>query len=129
MGLRLDTDAAYFAESAHFPCVSAGSAYALCTRRGGVVASSLEKKQIDELLAKYRTIAEREQRRVDELEEQNAHFVEAISSTLTVPASAFGMSYVRAYYSETASISGIPIDATGWRGSDATGTENWITAG
>jgi len=31
---------------------------------------------------------------------------------LTIPASAFGMSYLRAYYGETTAICGIPIDAT-----------------
>lgn len=80
------------------------------------MASSLKKEKtvdemMDELLAKHRTKAERDQKRIDELEERNAHFAEAISSSLTVPASAFGMSYVRAYYGETASVFGIPIDA------------------
>jgi hypothetical protein len=45
------------------------------------------------------------------LEKRNAHFVDEISSSLTIPASAFGLSYVRAYYGETSSICGIPIDA------------------
>lgn len=81
------------------------------TARWGM-ASSLEKKQIDELLAKYRASAEREQRRVDELERRNAHFVEQISSSLIVPASAFATSYARAYYGdEASSICGVPIDA------------------
>lgn len=75
------------------------------------MASSLEKKQVDELLAKYRTIAEREQRRVDELEEQNAYLVDTVSSSLLVPSSAFVMSFARAYYGETASVFGLPIDA------------------
>lgn len=76
------------------------------------MASSLEKKQIDELLAKYRASAEREQRRVDELERRNTHFVEQISSSLIVPASAFATSYARAYYGdEASSICGVPIDA------------------
>ncbi len=75
------------------------------------MASSLEKKQIDELLAKQHAIAVRAQRRVDELERQNAHFLGQISSSLTVPTSAFGLSYARAYYGERASVFGMPIDA------------------
>jgi len=76
------------------------------------VASSLERKQIDELLAKYRASAEREQRHVDEFEERNAHLGDAIRSSLVVPTSSFATSYVRAYYGdEASSVCGIPIDA------------------
>ena len=80
------------------------------------MASSLTKEKtvdamMNELLAKHRAKLDRDQKRIDELEERNAHFVEAISSSLTVPTSAFGLSYVRAYYGENSSIFGIPIDA------------------
>lgn len=73
--------------------------------------AALDKKQVDELIEKYRALAEKEQRRIDELEERNAHLVEAISSSLTVPAAAFGMGYLRGYYGEKATILGISIDA------------------
>lgn len=76
------------------------------------MASLAEKRQIDALLAKYRTSAERDQRRLDELEEQNAYLGDTIRSSLVVPTSAFATSYVRAYYGdEASSICGIPIDA------------------
>ena len=75
------------------------------------MAASLDQRQVDELIAKYRALAKKGQRRVDELEERNEHLVDAIRSSLIVPASAFGMSYVRAYYGERSSIFGIPIDA------------------
>lgn len=75
------------------------------------MASSLDKKQVDELIEKYSALAEKKQRRVDELEKRNAHLAAEICSGLIVPASAFGLSYVRAYYGERASILGIPIDS------------------
>ncbi len=37
--------------------------------------------------------------------------LQEICTSLTVPASAFGMSYARGYFGERASILGIPIDA------------------
>ncbi len=76
------------------------------------MASSLEKKQIDELFAKQQAIAVRAQRRVDELERQNVHFLEQITSSIAAPASAFGLAYARAYFGdEASSIGGVPIDA------------------
>jgi hypothetical protein len=75
------------------------------------MAAALDQKQVDELLAKYRALAEKGQRRIDELEERNEHLVDAIRSSLLVPTSAFAMSYARAYYGESSSIFGIPIDA------------------
>jgi hypothetical protein len=75
------------------------------------MASSLDQKQVEELIEKYRALAEKGQRRIDELEERNEHLVDAIRSSLLVPTSAFAMSYARAYYGESSSIFGIPIDA------------------
>lgn len=76
------------------------------------MASSLEKKQIDELLAKQQAIAVRAQRRVDELEQRNAHLLEQITSSIAAPATAFGVAYARAYFGdEASSIGGVPIDA------------------
>lgn len=75
------------------------------------MAASLDQKQVEELLQKYRALAEKGQRRVDELEERNEHLVGEILSSLIVPTSAFGLSYARAYFGEGASIFGIPIDA------------------
>ncbi len=75
------------------------------------MAASLDQKQVEELLQKYRALAEKGQRRVEELEERNEHLVGAILSSLIVPTSAFGLSYARAYFGESSSIFGIPIDA------------------
>jgi len=74
--------------------------------------SSLDTKRIDELIEKYRAIAVREQRRVDEAVEQNENVLQEICSSMLVPGAAFGMSYARGYFGEKASIWGIPIDAT-----------------
>ncbi len=52
----------------------------------------------------------RERERVNELKAQNADTLQEICTSLTVPASAFGMSYARAYFGEKASIAGIAID-------------------
>jgi hypothetical protein len=75
------------------------------------MAASLDQKQVEELLAKYRALAEKGQRRIDELEQRNEHLVGEILSSLIVPTSAFGLSYARAYFGESSSIFGIPIDA------------------
>ena len=75
------------------------------------MGSSLNAQDVDALIEKYRALAETEQRRVDELDERNAHLGDAIRSSLVVPTSAFGMGYLRGYYGEKASIFGIPIDA------------------
>ena len=80
------------------------------------MASSLKKEKtveemMDELLAKHRAKLDRDQRRIDELEEQNTYLVDTLTSSVVVPASAFGMSFVRAYYGESSSVFGIPIDA------------------
>ncbi|HRI72787.1 MAG TPA: hypothetical protein PK156_51475, partial [Polyangium sp.] len=48
---------------------------------------------------------------MNELKAQNEDTLQEICTSLTVPASAFGMSYVRAYLGEKASIAGIAIDA------------------
>ncbi len=75
------------------------------------MAAALDQKQVEELLEKYRALAQKEQRRVDELEQRNEHLVDAILSSLIVPTSAFGLSYARAYFGESSSILGISIDA------------------
>jgi hypothetical protein len=80
------------------------------TARWGM-AAALDQKQVEELLQKYRALAEKGQRRIDELEERNEHLVGEILSSLLVPTSAFGFSYARAYFGESSSIFGIPIDA------------------
>ncbi len=75
------------------------------------MAAALDQKQVEELLQKYRALAEKGQRRIEELEERNEHLVGEILSSLIVPTSAFGLSYARAYFGESSSIFGIPIDA------------------
>jgi hypothetical protein len=75
------------------------------------MAAALNEKEVAESIAKNRALAEKWQRRADELGEQNAQLVGTICSSVVVPASAFGLSYARAYYGERASILGIPIDA------------------
>lgn len=75
------------------------------------MAASLDEKEVDALIEKYRALAAKEQRRADELEESNEHLLDALRSSVLVPASAYGLSYARAYYGERASILGIPIDA------------------
>lgn len=75
------------------------------------MAASLDQKQVEDFIERYRALAQKEQRRVDELEECNEHLVGEILSSLLVPTSAFGLSYARAYFGENASIFGIPIDA------------------
>lgn len=75
------------------------------------MAASLDEKEVDALIEKYRALAEKGQQRANELEEQNAHLLDTIVSSLIVPASAYGLSFARAYYGERASILGIPIDA------------------
>lgn len=73
--------------------------------------SSLDTKQVDALIEKYRAMGAREQRRVDELDEQNENTLQEICTSLLVPGAAYGMSYARGYFGEKASIWGIPIDA------------------
>ena len=68
-------------------------------------------EQIEALLEKNRALVARERERVNELKTQNADTLQEICSSLVVPMSAFGMSYVRAYFGERASIGGISIDA------------------
>ncbi len=68
-------------------------------------------EQIEALLEKNRALVARERERVNELKTQNADTLQEICSSLVVPTSAFGISYVRAYFGERASIAGIPIDA------------------
>ena len=75
------------------------------------MAAALDQKQVEDFIERYRAVAHKEQRRVDELEERNEHLVGEILSSLIVPTSAFGLSYARAYFGENASIFGIPIDA------------------
>lgn len=82
----------------------------MLTARWGM-AAALDQKQVEELLAKYRALAEKGQRRIDELEERNEHLVGEILSSLIVPTSAFGLSYARAYFGDSSSILGISIDA------------------
>lgn len=88
----------------------ANDVFVSCAARWGM-ESSLDTKQVDELLGKYRAMTEREQRRVDELAEQNENALQEICSSLLVPGAAFGMSYARGYFGEKASVWGIPIDA------------------
>jgi hypothetical protein len=68
-------------------------------------------EQIEALLEKNRALVARERERVNELKAQNEDTLQEISTSLTVPASAFGMSYARAYLGEKASIAGIAIDS------------------
>lgn len=75
------------------------------------MGSSLDSKKVDELLDKYRALAEKEQRRVNELEARDAHFVSEVRTSLTVTSSAFGMGFLRGYLGEKANIWGISIDA------------------
>ncbi len=72
---------------------------------------ALDVHQIEALIDKNRALVARERERVNELKAQNEDTLQEICTSLTVPASAFGMSYVRAYYGEKASIAGIAIDA------------------
>ena len=68
-------------------------------------------EQIEALLEKNRVLVARERERLNELKAQNEDTLQKICTSLIVPASAFGMSYARAYWGEKASIAGIAIDS------------------
>lgn len=68
-------------------------------------------EQIEALLEKNRALVARERERLNELKAQNEDMLQEICTSLIVPASAFGMSYARAYFGEKASFVGIAIDS------------------
>jgi len=73
--------------------------------------AALDQKQVEELIEKYRALAQKEQGGFAERGQGNGHPFGGIRSSLIVPTSAFGLSYARAYFGESSSIFGIPIDA------------------
>ncbi len=75
------------------------------------MVGALDVEQIEALIEKNRALVARERERINELKTQNADTLQEICTSMVVPASAFGMSYARAYFGERASIAGIAIDA------------------